>query len=90
MDSFSNFCKNMSKHHKEGTDFMIREGLLPDTSESRPESNPNAVPLGVKLTDDEIANGVSIKTASAIMLCASGASQCIRNDVGQMWIELKK
>jgi DNA-directed RNA polymerase subunit L len=68
--------------------FMVKEGIhLPNTSESRPESNPNAVPLGVKLTDDELANGVSIKTASAIMLCASGASQSIRNDVGQMWIE---
>lgn len=76
-------CQSQAKRL---TDFLIQEGIsLPPTSEQKPVSEPSAVPLGVKLTDDEIANGISIKTASAIMSCASAASQCIRSDVGVMF-----
>ncbi|MFZ3589588.1 DUF3231 family protein [Bacillus sp. DJP31] len=68
-------------------DFLIKEGVhLPPVSEPRPDSNTEAVPLGVKLTDDEIANGVSIKTVASIIHCATSASQSIRNDCGMMWI----
>lgn len=68
------------------SDFLVKEGIpLPPTSEPKPVSDPLSIPLGVKLTDDEIANGVSIKTVSAIMACASGASESIRTDVGVMF-----
>ncbi|WP_245954364.1 DUF3231 family protein [Paenibacillus flagellatus] len=72
------------------TDFMIREGIsLPPASETKPKSNPNDIPLGVKLTDDEIANGLSIKIASLIMNAAAGATQSIRNDVGLMFAQFQ-
>lgn len=72
-------------------DFMEREGVSsPPLGEARPKSDSAAVPLGVKLADAEIANGVSIKVATAIVSCASALSQCIRNDVGLMWIEFQQ
>lgn len=78
-------CDKQSRKLK---DFMKTEGVhLPNVSEPRPNSDPNSVPLGVKLTDEEIANGVSIKTASAIIACATGASQSIRTDLGTIWVD---
>ncbi|MFN7252371.1 MAG: DUF3231 family protein [Anaerobacillus sp.] len=68
--------------------FMQKEGLpLPRSQEKKPVSEPNEIPLGVKLTDDEIANGVSLKIATAGLECAIGNSQAIRTDVGLIWTE---
>lgn len=68
------------------TDFMLKEGIpLPPTAEPKPKSNPNAVPLGVKLTDEEIANGLVAITAASIMTCAAGITTAVRIDVGMMW-----
>ncbi|MFC3883815.1 DUF3231 family protein [Bacillus songklensis] len=47
------------------------------------------MPLGAKLTDDEIANGVSLKMATAIVNCATGQAQAIRNDLGNIWVEFQ-
>ncbi|WP_062352801.1 DUF3231 family protein [Bacillus kwashiorkori] len=67
-------------------DFLINEGIpLPPTSEQRPKSNPNEIPLGAKLTDEEIINGLSIKTVTAIMQCATTISQAVRNDVAGLF-----
>lgn len=67
-------------------DFMLKEGIhLPPTSEKRPKSDPEGVPLGTKLTDDEIMNGLSIKTVAAIVHCAAAAAESIRNDVGSLF-----
>lgn len=78
-------CDAQGKRFQE---FMKVEGIhLPPTSEQRPNSEPNEVPLGTKLTDDEIMNGLSIKTVAAIMHCAAAASQSIRNDVGTLFTE---
>ena len=69
-------------------DFMQHEGVpLPPVSEPKPLSDPGAIPLGVKQTDDEIANLVSVKLASSITICATGIAQSVRNDVGMMFIE---
>ncbi|ARU63534.1 hypothetical protein CBW65_22890 [Tumebacillus avium] len=80
-------CKsNCHDQHNRLTAFMLKEGVpLPPTSEEKPKSNPNAVPLGVKLTDDEIANGLAAKTAASIMTCAAGITTSVRIDVGIMW-----
>lgn len=72
------------------TDFLQREGVqLPPASEPKPYSNPNAVPLGAKSTDSEIANAVSLKLAASITTCATAAAQSIRNDVGLMFVEFQ-
>ncbi|MCY9659701.1 DUF3231 family protein [Paenibacillus chondroitinus] len=67
-------------------DFMLREGVsLPPVSEKKPQSDPLTIPMGVKLTDDEIANALSIKVVANYMMCATGAVQSVRNDVGFMF-----
>lgn len=69
-------------------EFMKKEGIpLPELPASKPASDPNDIPLGAKSTDDEITNGVGIKVATAIMQCATGQAQSIRNDLGLMWVK---
>jgi hypothetical protein len=43
--------------------------------------------LGVKLTDDEIANSLIIKLVMAISSCANAVTQSIRHDVSLIWTE---
>ncbi|WP_163536578.1 DUF3231 family protein [Gracilibacillus sp. YIM 98692] len=67
--------------------FMLKEGIpLSDTNEHKPISDPNDIPLGVKPTDSEIANLISAKVASNIVMCSTNISQSIRSDIGLMWI----
>lgn len=70
--------------------FMMQEGIpLPAISEDKPKSDPSAVPEGVKLTDDEIANLISVKVASSITFCAQAMSQSIRNDVSMLFFQIQ-
>ncbi|UCZ53925.1 DUF3231 family protein [Bacillus shivajii] len=70
--------------------FLIKEGVpLPETSPPKPDNVIDDIPHGIKVTDDEIANGVSLKIASAIVECAMGQAQSIRTDVGMMWAEFQ-
>ena len=67
---------------------MRLEGVpLPPLSESKPISVPNRVPLGVKLTDNELANSLLIKVKLVITTCTNAASQTVRNDMGMIWAE---
>jgi hypothetical protein len=82
--------KMCSSQAKQLEDFMIREGIpLPELPSPKPHSNRNEVPLGVKSTDDEITNGVSIKVATAIINTAAGQAQSVRHDFGQMMLTLQ-
>ncbi|MFQ6391085.1 DUF3231 family protein [Priestia aryabhattai] len=68
--------------------FMQSEGVpIPPLSESKPQSNPSDIPLGVKLTDDELANSLNIKMVILITYCANAIIQSTRNDVTLIWIE---
>ncbi|KHD84178.1 DUF3231 family protein [Bacillus ginsengihumi] len=63
--------------------FMQHEGIpLTKPAEPKPKSNPDSIPLGVKQTDDEIANLVSVKVAAEITLIGQALAMTIRNDVG--------
>ncbi|PKG24700.1 DUF3231 family protein [Niallia nealsonii] len=67
--------------------FMLNEGVsLSISSESKPKSDPNAIPLGAKSTDLEIANLLVAKVASNIVMCSTNITQSVRSDVGLMWI----
>lgn len=80
--------KKLANHQKEILEqFMLKEGIsLSDTSQAKPEADPNAIPLGAKSTDKEIANLISVKITSNIVMCATNISQSIRSDVGLMWL----
>ncbi|GAA0316896.1 hypothetical protein GCM10008967_04350 [Bacillus carboniphilus] len=68
--------------------FMREEGLpLPEVTSAKPKSDHNDIPLGVKLTDDEIANGMSFKVVSCLQFCAKGQVDAIRNDIAIIWLE---
>ncbi len=70
--------------------FMLHEGVpLPPVSEIKPISEPNSIPMGVKLTDNEIANALSIKVVANFMTCATGAVESVRNDVGMMFVKFQ-
>ncbi|MTI81816.1 MAG: DUF3231 family protein [Firmicutes bacterium] len=63
------------------------EGIsMPPTSERKPHSDPNDIPIGAKMTDDEIANGISVKLVSALNFCTLGLTQSIRTDLASMWL----
>lgn len=68
--------------------FMKQEGIpLPNVTPAKPKSRPNDIPLGVKLSDDEIVNGVSFKLVICMQQCAKGQADAIRFDVGKVWLE---
>lgn len=73
--------RNLSK-------FMKEKGIpLPEVTSSKPNSDPKDVPLGVKLTDIEIANGIAFKLVTCLTSCSKGQADAIRNDLGMMWLK---
>lgn len=78
-------CKAQSTKLRE---FMIREGVhFPQSPEEKLNLVPDGVPLGAKMTDNEMINSVALKTATAVIHCATTATQSIRNDVSVMFIQ---
>ncbi|TFB19513.1 DUF3231 family protein [Filobacillus milosensis] len=79
-----------NSHKKQLRDFMIKEGItLPSAPEHKPKSEPQSVPEGARLTDDEIMNTLSINFVYAGDMCAASASQSIRTDVGLMFLKFQ-
>ncbi|TKC18837.1 DUF3231 family protein [Robertmurraya kyonggiensis] len=80
--------KKLGLHQKNILEtFLVNEGVpLSNPPEPKPKSDPDRVPPGVKATDSEIANFLSAKVASNIVMCSTNISQSIRSDVGLMWI----
>lgn len=80
-------CENQVKILQ---DVMLQEGIpLPTPTSVKPKSEPENIPQGVKLTDEELANGVSLKVAAAIITSATTAAQTIRNDLAIMWVRFQ-
>jgi len=70
--------------------FLKKEGIpLPETSEEKPKSEPNSIPLGVKQTDEELANLVSVKVAAQITLIGQALATSIRNDVCELFLNIQ-
>ncbi len=69
---------------------MIKEGIpIPSISEAKPKSDPKAVPEGVRLTDEEIANLIAVKVATSITFCAQAMSISERSDVGLLFFQIQ-
>ncbi|PFA62858.1 hypothetical protein CN378_17610 [Bacillus sp. AFS015802] len=69
---------------------LLKEGVpLPLVNPKKPLSEPDAVPEGVKLKDDEIANLISAKVAASITFCAQAMSKTVRTDVGLMFFSIQ-
>lgn len=66
-------------------EFMIQEGIpLPQISASKPKSDPQSVPFGVKFTDEEVANIVIAKLAAVITLAGATLAEALRTDFSIM------
>lgn len=82
--------KVVSSHKKELTDFMVQEGVpLPNSPEKKPESDPNAIPLGAKFTDNELVNTINLNFVIAADMCAASASDSLRTDLAIMFIKFQ-
>ena len=82
--------KVVSSHKKELTEFMVQEGVtLPTSPEKKPESDPNAIPLGAKFTDNELVNTINLNFVTAADMCAASASECLRTDLALMFIKFQ-
>lgn len=82
--------KTAKDHEKQMMDFLKSEGVsLPSAPESKPQSDPNAIPLGAKFTDDELINTININFIIAADMCAAAASQSLRADIGLMFIKFQ-
>jgi hypothetical protein len=69
-------------------EFMKTNGVpMPDVSAEKTISDPEAVPLGAKFTDKEIANALVLKLSAGMLFCSRGISEAIRDDVGLMFTE---
>src|SRR5699024_3081806 len=82
--------KVMTLHQKEVSEFMRKEGVpLSNTPEHKPVSDPNAIPLGAKFTDNELCNMININFIVAADMCAASASQSLRTDVAMMFLKFQ-
>jgi hypothetical protein len=71
-------------------DFMLKEGItLPPAHENMPHAEPNSIPLGVKLTDDLLANELSLKIVTLIIRAAGANAESIRTDFGLMFLHFQ-
>ena len=86
--AFHEVAKMLKSQKERLITFMRSEGVpLPPLDESKPISDPNSVPLGVKLTDDELANSLNIKLVLGITYCADAITQSVRSDVSLIWLK---
>lgn len=80
--------KQCESQAKRLSTFMIKEGIpLPVAPSAKPKSDENEVPLGVKLTDNELANGITLKLVLVTQLASKAQVDAIRSDIGLLWLE---
>ncbi|MCM3763731.1 DUF3231 family protein [Neobacillus niacini] len=71
-------------------EFLKKEGVsMPSVSSPKPNSNPDSIPEGVRLTEKELVNLISVKIVTSISFCAQAASQSVRTDVGLLFFEIQ-
>ncbi|WP_017185802.1 DUF3231 family protein [Alkalibacillus haloalkaliphilus] len=79
-----------NSHVNELTKFMRNEGIpLASSPAHKPISDPKSVPVGARMTDDELMNTLTINFVYAGDMCAASASQCLRTDLGLMFLKFQ-
>ena len=77
-------------HQEQMSEFMQKEGIpLPDQPPPKLKSEPSVIPVGTKFTDNELSNAISINFVIASDMLAASASQCIRTDIGLMFLQFQ-
>lgn len=82
-----NDALKMCHDHANRLEKIMREEAVPfpAVAEPKPKTDPKGIPPGVKLTDDEIANGLAVKIIAMALQASTAATQCVRTDIGMMW-----
>lgn len=87
---YNDALKIATSHKKELSERMRQEGApLPNPPQHKPKSDPDAIPLGAKFTEDELVNTLNINFVYAADQCAVSASQCLRTDIGLMFLNFQ-
>src|SRR5699024_6054617 len=74
--------KVTTSHKNELSELMRQEGIpLSDASATKPDSNPEARPLGAQFTHSELINTLNINFVIAADLCATAARQSLRTEI---------
>ncbi|ARK30480.1 DUF3231 family protein [Halalkalibacter krulwichiae] len=80
--------KLCNEHATQLEKLMREEGVtLPPVSQQKPYSNNNEIPPGVKLTDEELSNGLAMKILLMSNKAAYAAAECVRTDVGALYVQ---
>lgn len=81
-------CEN---HIKELQEFFQKEAIsFPRQYGAKPQASPNDIPMGAKMSDDEISNLLSIKIFAIFNICSQGLTQSLRSDIGVIWVGFMK
>ncbi|GAA0465484.1 DUF3231 family protein [Alkalibacillus silvisoli] len=79
-----------NSHIKEMTTLMRNEGIpIASSPAHKPISDPRSVPVGARMSDEELMNTLSINFVYAGDMCAASASQCLRTDLGLMFLKFQ-
>jgi len=71
---------------KECDELLHDNGITPaPTMPERPKVNIEDIPVGARITDQEIAAAISADTAVGLVACSQAMSMCIREDIGMMF-----
>lgn len=71
-------------------EFMEKEGVpFQASSNGKPKSNPEEIPAGAKMTENELTHLIIVKLSTSITFCASSCAECVRTDVGKMFLEFQ-
>ena len=84
-DKIENVIKPEIKQLQE----LLRENgvELPPESPARPEADLEQIPSGARFTDHEIAATLSADLAAGLISCSTIIGQCIREDIGMMFVK---
>lgn len=75
-------------HEKQLRDFLINEGItIPMHADPKPVSNPDAVPLGTKLTEFELSYILTLRLKACIMSCTAGLMDSFHPEVTVLFTE---
>jgi len=65
---------------------MLHDGVeLPLVTPDKPRANPQQIPVGARLVDEQTANMLVVKVQGLLLFCHEGLSRSLREDLGAMY-----
>ncbi|GAA3406101.1 DUF3231 family protein [Paenibacillus hodogayensis] len=74
------------KEHQDCDRLLVDNGIVPSpTLPEKPRANPEAIPVGARFTDAEIATVISTDHAVGLAACSQAMGSSMREDVGALF-----